>query len=124
MKTEERNDLVAEFTAWLNTLAYRTKMNFIRREIRHNNNISFDEIVVKNYVCYQSNEKFSFENNLLEKAFNLLSDSHRRVLEMLYFERKTPAQIALEMNCTKQNVYNQKSRAIKFMRGYMGKLDE
>ena len=74
--------------------------------------------------CYQSNEKFSFENNLLEKAFNLLSDSHRRVLEMLYFEGKTPAQIALEMNCTKQNVYNQKSRAIKFMRGYMGKLDE
>ena len=116
MKREENNNLKAEFTAWLNILAYRTKLNFIRNESKHTCNISFDESDVKCYDGSEDNPQFEFQCVWLREAFNYLPTSQQKILEMLYLKGKRVAEIASEMKCSQQNIYNQKSKALKFLR--------
>ena len=116
MKRAENNNLKAEFTAWLNILAYRTKLNFIRNESKHTCNIPFEEADVKCYDSTEDNQQFEFQCEWLREVFDGLPASQRRILEMLYFEGKRVAEIASEMKCSQQNIYNQKSKALKFLR--------
>ena len=63
---------------------------------------------------FTNNDKhFDFECEWLKKAFEKLSKSHRRLLELLYVEEKTPQEVALILGCTIENVYNQRSKAFK-----------
>ena len=116
----EKDITKAEFTAWVDTLAYRTKLNFIRDERKHIEVIAFDESVMYiNLISINAQPKhFDFECKWLEAAFEKLPDSRKKILERIFVEGKKPDVVARELNCTKQHVYNQCSLAFKFIRNY------
>ena len=50
------------------------------------------------------------------KAFAELSKTHKRLLELLYVEDKTPQEAAAILGCTIENIYNQRSKAFKIIK--------
>ena len=73
----------AEFTNWLDTLAYRTKLNYIRSEQKHKIDFSIDEFSEDRleseefHVAFEFSVEgeFDFQAEWLEKAFSKLSDT-------------------------------------------------
>ena len=61
-------------------------------------------------------DSFDFEEQRLAEAFRELPLMRRRILEMLFVEELTPSEIAANLHCSVQHVYNQRSLAIKRLR--------
>lgn len=122
----ESDELRARFTAWMDILLYRARLNFIHKESRKIQTVSFDELdedtllVSENTVtadwCLEQKRTFEFEEERLTKAFAELPIKRQRILEMLFIEEKKPAQIAKELNCSTMYVYDQKRQALQKLR--------
>ena len=61
-------------------------------------------------------DAFTFEEERLAKAFSQLPLMRQRILTLLFVNELTPAEIAKQMNCSVQHVYNQRSLALKRLR--------
>lgn len=59
---------------------------------------------------------FDFEEERLAKAFSNLPPMKKQVLTMLFVLEKQPDEIAKELGCTVQNIYNQRSLALARLR--------
>ena len=101
--TREENT-IGRFTNWVDTLARRTKYAFAVEEV---------EI---SYTFSECDGKFAFEADWLMQAFSELSKTHKRLLELLYVEEKTPQEAAKILGCTVENIYNQRSKAFKVIK--------
>lgn len=69
---------------------------------------------------------FEFEEERLAEAFAHLPDTKKRVLTRLFVLEEPPEEVARELGCTVQNVYNQRSLALKRLRDALegGKHDD
>lgn len=123
-KEQERDELRARFTGWLEVLAYRVRRNYLRDCGRNPLSISLDEIAEDRFAVQdvqragmpdQSNS-FDFEEEQLAQAFAKLPAMKKRILTMLFVLEMEPEEIARELGCTVQNVYNQRSLALKRFR--------
>ena len=103
------------FGAWLKKLLIRTRIDYIRK-LNKRNEVSLDELNFKVHSAFDiasiDDIDFSFENDSLESAFYSIPESCRKILKMIYFESKTPEEIAQECNCSLKYVYNRKSVGI------------
>ena len=123
-----REELRAKFTVWLEKLVYRAKIDYIRKYKRYKQVVSIEKISDSKFVI-DSNEvvdsnlqkKFYFQNEKLEKAFSSLSPVRKKILEMIYINGLSAEEISKELNCTVQNVYNQHSIALKILRCKLNK---
>ena len=50
------------------------------------------------------------------KAFAELTQTHQRILELLYVEEKTPQEAAAILGCKVDNIYNQQYRAFRIIK--------
>ena len=98
----ENNRLQAEFTNWLDTLAYHTKIDYIRKEKKHTMTDSIDEIQ-EDRLLIDDNEQglasdriwgFDFSVEWLEKAFVELSEVSKKILYLHVVEEKQLTEIA------------------------------
>ena len=132
--TREENT-IGRFTNWVDTLARRAKYDYIENESKHISHACIDEVpedalraeeVEISYTITAGNGKFEFEVEWLMKAFEELSKTHKRLLELLYVEEKTPHEAAAILGCTVENVYNQRIKAFKIIKKIRreGKTDE
>ena len=64
---------------------------------------------------------FDFEEEKLERAFQNLTGQRQRILTMLFVEEKTPEEIARQLGCSKQNVYKQRSQALRTLKNLLEK---
>lgn len=127
----ERDDLRGRFTVWLETLVSRAKIDYCRR---NKNNIEFvpiddlsEECLAVEDPVYISPERqmeFEFEEERLAKAFAELPKTRKEILSLLYVQQKAPQEIADELGCTVQHVYNQRSKALKTLRTKLSGGDE
>ena len=108
------------FTAWIKIVVKHTKIDYIRRLKRRLREVPLYEPMVADAVSYCSDEwirksdcAFEFENELLNEAIINLPPKRREVLEMSFILELTPEEIATNLGCTVQHVYNQKSLALK-----------
>lgn len=67
-----------------------------------------------------------FEDERMENAFRQLTPLRRQILTMLFVEEMTPEEVAAELGCSVDAVYNNRSRALKklreaIMKGEVGK---
>lgn len=114
----------AEFTNWLDTLAYRTKLNYIRAEKKHQVSFSIDELPEDRleseefHVAFEFSVEgeFNFEAEWLEKAFAKLSDTCKEILKLMYIEGKTTQEVAVQMKCSAGYVYKQRAKAFDLIR--------
>jgi len=122
--TREENT-IGRFTNWLDTLARRTKYAYIKKESKHISHACIDDVpeeafgieeVEFSYTFTEGEGGFEFEAEWLMKAFAELSKTHKRLLELLYVEEKTPQEAATILGCTVENIYNQRCKAFKIIK--------
>ena len=102
----DRDELRARFTAWLDTLLKRAKLNYLERECEepHESLDSLDEdqLPATEDAYMQtlfSDDPFGFTEERLAKAFSELPLMRQQIL-----------------NCSAQYVSNQKQKGLKYLR--------
>lgn len=125
-ETENADVLRGRFTNWLDVLIYRAKLKYIRKLSQNVETISLDELIDSGFqpidpvpvdACISSKKHtFEFEEEKLAKAFCDLPIKRQKILEMLFVDQMKPEEIAKELNCTVQHVYNRRSSALKTLR--------
>ena len=85
--------------------------------------ISFEELPESSQPVYEdrmrlndSKSDFDFEEERLADAFAKLPIKRQQILTMLFVEEKKPEEIAKELNCSAQYVYDQRYQALKKLR--------
>lgn len=119
--------LRSRFTAWMKVVVKRAKIDYIRQITRHSNEISIEDERMAEKLVYEPSvgivslkTDFDFDNRTLSAAFRKLVPKRRRLLELLFVLNMTPDEVAEELHCSIQHVYNLRSLAIKELRS---KLD-
>ena len=121
---QEHDRLKAEFTAWLEKLVLNARRNYIKRNIPKISTVSYETLSERALVSedkiyfFESSRQlgFDFEEDRLANAFAELPRMKPRILTMLFVEEKKPIEIAAQLHCSLNHVYNERSRAIKLLR--------
>ena len=129
---QEHNDrLRGEFTVWLEVLICNARTDYIRKVNRRVPTIALEDIpehlllAQGKYSALELNsnrqEVFDFEEGGLATAFSKLPLMRQKILTLLFVEEKKPHEIAKQLHCSVQYVYNQRSLAIKKLRDLLCK---
>lgn len=91
---QQNDDLRNRFTAWMQVVVKRAKIDYIRRLKKHVNEISLDNnAVTQSLVCEMQESRatgFDFDDETLAKVFEKLSLSKRCVLTLLFVHNIHP----------------------------------
>ena len=101
--------------------AQNAQKNYLRTEGKRPKTISIDEIELPITDTLLPkietvSGSFDFAEQQLADAFRELPLMRRRILELLFVDELSPAEIAQKLHCSVQHVYNQRSLAIKRLR--------
>lgn len=120
---ENADVLRARFTKWLDIVIYRAKLKYLRKNEAKLETVSFEELPEHSQPVYEgdlqqvaSKTDFDFEEERLANAFAKLPIKRRQILTKLFVEEKKPEEIARELNCSAQHVYDQRYQALKKLR--------
>ena len=116
------------FTAWIKIVVKRAKIDFIRREKKTFSEYSLEDESITKKLKYepvleseQKANEFNFENKDLAKIFSKLTPTRKKILLYLFVKNLSPEEIANELGCSIQNVYNQRSLALKELKKHLNK---
>ena len=119
--------LKARFTLWLDRLMYRARINYLERYYSTPESVGLaqisEELLAKEDVYDLSGETddgFVFEEERLAQAYRRLPLMKKRILSMSFVNQLSPAEIAERLHCSIGTVYNQKHRAIKALKEWLG----
>ena len=125
---DDRDELRAEFTAWLDTLIRRAKLDYLRKhhvpldiislEELHEDNMPVSEDVWMRQMLFEEDD-FNFEEERLAQAYAELPLLRKQILKLLYVDELEVKEIARLLNCSAQYVSNQKQKGIKHLRKRM-----
>ena len=128
---ENEDVLRARFTKWLDIVIYRAKLKYLRKNETKLETVSFDELPESSQPVYEgdlrqiaSKTDFDFEEERLANAFAKLPIKRQQILAKLFVEEKKPEEIAKELNCSAQHVYDQRYQALKKLRIELAKKKE
>ncbi len=120
MELKNKDDLRYRFTAWMKVVVKRAKIDYIRRLKRHSYEIPIEDEQLTDKLIYEplkgcafSNNEFEFDDERLATVFRKLSKQRQQILKLLFVRNMTPEDIATELQCSLQHVYNLRSLAIK-----------
>lgn len=126
VETESDDILRGRFTKWLDVVLYRAKLKYLRKLSQEIETISLDELIDNGFQPHAPDsfavfercrkDSFEFEEERLAAAFYDLPIKRQRILEMLFIEQMKPEEIARELDCSVQHVYNRRSSALKALR--------
>lgn len=122
---DERDVLRAEFTAWLDKLIRRAKIDYLRKhhvpldivslEELHEENMPVSEDEWMRQMLFEEDD-FNFEEERLAQAYAELPLLRKQILKLLYVDDLEVKEIARLLNCSAQYVSNQKQKGIKHLR--------
>ena len=110
------------FTAWIKIVVKHTKIDYIRHLKSQLRELPLEEVIetCPSSCCsdewIELNRAFDFENELLNEAILNLPPKRREALEMLFIHELPPEEIAANLRCSVQHIYNQRSLALKDLR--------
>lgn len=124
-KSTDRDELRARFTKWMEVTIYRARLNYLKAQSRHIDEIPLEE--VEEHLRSPEDEgrwiqeigsadSFDFEEVMLAAAFSQLPAMKKKVVTMLFLLEMTPQEVAEELSCTVQHIYNLRSLALKNLR--------
>lgn len=120
---EYEDVLRARFTKWLDIVIYRAKLKYLRKAEAKLETVSFEELPENSQPVYEDDLQqispktaFDFEEERLADAFAKLPIKRQQILTKLFVEEKKPEEIAKELNCSAQHVYDQRYQALKKLR--------
>ena len=119
--------LKARFTLWLDRLMYRARINYLQKHYSAPESIGLEqvpeELLAKEDaydLAVKTDEGFVFEEERLAQAYRQLPLMKKQILSMLFVDQLSPAEIAERLHCSIRTVYNQKYRAIKALKEWLG----
>ena len=119
--------LKARFTLWLDRLMYRARINYLEKYYSAPDSIGLTEVpeeLLANEDVYdlavETEDGFVFEEERLAQAYRRLPLMKKRILSMSFVDQLSPAEIAERLHCSIRTVYNQKYRAIKALKEWLG----
>ena len=124
----DRDELRAEFTAWLDTLIRRAKLNYLRKMEETVDIVSLEDLREENFPVSEEEwtrhlllqeDDFNFEEERLAKAYAELPLLRKQILKLLFVDEMKVREIAKLLNCSAQYVSNQKQKGIKHLRKRM-----
>ena len=124
----DRDELRARFTAWLDTLIRRAKLNYLKKTEIPIDIISLDELFNENIPVTEDewmrevlgqDDGFNFEEERLAEAYAELPLMRQQILKLLYVDELEVKEIARVLNCSPQYVSNQKQKGLKHLRQKM-----
>lgn len=107
-ENQERDERRARFTAWMEVIALRTR----RRYLNGRDKRTWTPLEEAPSEFLVKEDAVDFEEQRLSDAFAGLPERKRRILTMLFVLEMEPEEIGKELDCTVQNVYNQRSLAL------------
>lgn len=123
---ELKDDVLrCKFTAWMQVVVKRAKIDYIRCLKRHYNEISIednqlsDKLIAEPINIIESADEFEFDNEKLANLFMKLAPKKQKVLKMLFVNNMEPEEVAEQLHCTLQHVYNMRSLALKELKSKM-----
>ena len=124
----DRDELRARFTAWLDTLIRRAKLNYLRKTETPIDIVCLEELIEENILItedvwmrqllYQEID-FNFEEERLATAYAELPLMRQQILKFLYVDELTVGEIAKKLHCSAQYVSDQKQKGLKHLRKKM-----
>ena len=119
--------LKARFTLWLDRLMYRARINYLEKYYSTPESVGLaqipEELLAKEDAYDLSggtDDGFIFEEECLAQAYRRLSLMKKRILSMSFVDQLGAAEIAERLHCSIRTVYNQKYRAIKALKAWLG----
>lgn len=127
--TDKKDELRGRFTRWIVITAQNAQKSYLRTERKRPQTVSLDEVdlAVMDTALLSAGAtpgSFDFVERQLADAFRELPLMRRRILELLFVEELSPAEIAAKLHCSVQHVYNQRSLALKRLRERLAKERE
>ena len=118
---QERDELRARFTAFLQIMVRRARLNYLAKMKNRPETVSLEELpdIVDpaSEIRLSGDQKdFEFEEERLAQAFATLSLMRRTILKLLFVDELSPQEIAAKLHCSVRHVYNQRSLALKRLR--------
>lgn len=122
---QETDRLRARFTAWLETMVRRARIDYLRKQ-----NIPMDIVSLENLMKEEelvadedwtaqllfSQDDFHFKEEKLAAAYAELPLMRRQILKLLFVDELKMDEIAKKLNCSPNYVSKSKQRAIAFLR--------
>lgn len=124
-QSTDRDELRARFTKWMQVLAYRARRKYLAARANRADTISLEDIPEESLgmddqpIALDAGDGFEFEGETLAKAFACLPEKKRQVLVQLFVMEQNPEETAEQFGCTVQNIYNQRSLALKGLRNIL-----
>lgn len=121
----ERDELRAEFTAWLDMLIRRAKLDYLRKTYIPVEMVSIEELHEKNQPISEDDwmkhmlmreDDFCFEEERLANAYSQLPLLRKQILKLLFVDNLKIKDIAKMLNCSANYVSDQKRKAINSLR--------
>ena len=115
------NAIHNRFTAWMEKVVKNLKIDYIRRKeiaqkrVVHSPAEIQDGSYEQDFKLVQQGE-FDFAEERLSQAFDDLPLLRKRVLVLTFIKEQTAMEIAEELNCSVDYVYDQKRRALQKLR--------
>lgn len=103
-------------------VAYRARLNYLRNNSRFPEKVPLDEDMKERLPAatlpqiYDGSDEFDFEEERLALAFSKLPDKKKQILVHLFVLEERPDEVARKLGCKVENVYNQRSLALKRLR--------
>ena len=118
---QERDELRARFTAFLQIMVRRSRLNYLAKMKNRPETVSLEELpdIVDpaSEIRLSGDQKdFEFEEERLAQAFATLPLMRRTILKLLFVDELSPQEIAAKLHCSVRHVYNQRSLALKRLR--------
>ena len=129
---EEKDELRARFTRWLEVTLQRARIDYVRKLEREKKMVYVEQLPEEYLVEEQAESKwihsftgeFDFEEEQLAHAFYGLTILRQKILTMLFVEEKSPKEIAVQLGCSVRHVYKQRSLALGKLREMLEKDGE
>lgn len=126
------NEIQYRFTAWLQKLVKRARIDYLRTKRNQNREDSLNKVSGIKNLTYEmklvptkdlTKGEYDFEREDVARAFSSLSITKRKVLLFLFVEELTPKEVAELLCCTEQSVSNVKRKALKKLKELLEKGD-
>ena len=129
---EERDELRAKFTSWLEVILTNAQKKYIKASARRIETVPLDDEMLfyvedpqNPFDCIEISENdFDFQEVRLATAFQELPLMRKEILRLMFVEELTTSEIAARLNISEAYVRQQKSRAFRKLRSALDEGDD
>ena len=122
-------NLKYRFTSYITKVIQFASQDYLKKLERQKREIpteasALEELIQSELASPEGQEDVGFSNQLLETALRSLSDLRKKILERIFIDEMKPADIAVELDCPVDFIYQEKYQALKKLKKHIERLED